>query len=58
MAHLTSLQPYTLHPYVFEMNRGRSQRNSIYNINIIYTISLNTFYPTPPPGSKYENVRM
>ena len=44
--HLTSLQPYTLHPYVFEMNRGRGQRNSIYNINIIYTISLKSFYPT------------
>ena len=46
MTHLTSLQPYTLHPYVFEMNRGRGQRNSIYNINIIYTISLNSFSPT------------
>ena len=45
MTHLTSLQPYTLHPYVFEMNRGRGQRNSIYNINIIYTISLNSFHP-------------
>ena len=45
MTHLTSLQPYTLHPYVFEMNRGRGQRNSIYNINIIYTISLNSFLP-------------
>ena len=52
MAHLTSLQPYTLHPYVFEMNRGRGQRNSIYNINIIYTISLNSFSPTFRPGSK------
>ena len=45
---MTTLHPYTLHPYVFEMNRGRSQRNSIYNIDIIYTISLNTFTPLPP----------
>ena len=57
MAHLTSLQPYTLHPYDFEMNRGRGQRNSIYNINIIYTISL-TSLPHFCPASKYENVRM
>ena len=57
MAHLTSLQPYTLHPYVFEMNRGRGQRNSIYNINIIYTISL-TLLAHFCPASKYENVRM
>ena len=41
----------------------RSQRNSIYNIYIIYTISLNYFYPTSPPGSdgtrchRHENQR-
>ena len=44
MAHLTSLQPYTLHPYVFENESWSGVKEIVYIILILYILFLWTLF--------------